>query len=134
LSTSAKGISVFFHGDIIKNKLRFFVRYDAYNPLDKVNNSVYKSYVGNTSNYNDNTYRYNANPTTVASVATGDETYKQQFITAGLDFIPTKSIHLIPNIWYNSYASQLGGPAVSSVAVNNYDLVYRLTVHYTFGE
>ena len=134
LTTAAKGISVFVHGDIIKNKLRFFARYDAFSPLNKVNNSVYKKYVGNTSNYNDNTYTSTPATATTAATATGDETYKQQFVTAGLDFTPAKNVHLMPNIWYYSYASQLAAPAVTSVAANNYDLVYRVTFYYIFGK
>ena len=135
LSTAAKGISVFVHGDIIKNKLRFFARYDAFSPLNKVNNSVYKQYLGQAgAGYADNSYKSNPNPASTASVAINDETYKSQFISAGLDFTPTKNVHLMPNIWYTAYASQLAAPAVSSVAANNNDLVYRVTFYYIFGK
>ena len=37
LSTAPSGISFYIHGDIITNKLRFFARYDMYNPNNKVN-------------------------------------------------------------------------------------------------
>src|SRR5690242_11844970 len=67
LTVKAKGISVFAHGSLVKDKLNFFARYDAFNPDDNINNSKYSSYKGNTSGYSD--------PNT-----------KEQFITAGLDF------------------------------------------------
>ena len=129
LNNVSTGVSVFVHGDIIKNQLRFFARLDAYNPTSKVNNSQFAKYVQNTSSYNDNTYLSTTN------AATGDETYKQKFISAGLDYIPAKNIHIIPNIWYNSYASQLAvNSVIKSVAANNYDLVYRLTFSFVFGK
>lgn len=135
LTNASNGISLYVHGDIIKSKLRFFARYDAYNPMNKVNNNTYNKYVGNTGNYNDNSYIMTYNATTGApasATATGDETYKQQFITAGLDFTPIKNVHLMPNIWYNHYASQMAN--VSSKVAGDYDLVYRLTFYYIFGK
>jgi len=131
LSTAPSGISFYVHGDIIKNKLRFFARYDIYNPNNKVNQTVYKQYSGNTSNYNDNSFRttYNYTPATptVTYITLGDQTYKQNFITAGLDFKPTDRVHFMPNVWYNSYASQ--------IATNkDHDLVFRLTFFFAFGK
>ncbi|MGN6619277.1 MAG: hypothetical protein ACTHJ5_19030, partial [Ilyomonas sp.] len=41
LSVNAKGLSVFMHGLIIKDKLRYFARFDSYNPNDKINNRVF---------------------------------------------------------------------------------------------
>jgi len=121
LSTAASGVSVFVHGDIIKTKLRFFARFDAYNPNNKVNNATYTKYVENTGNYNDNSY-------TLGTTVNGDETYKQVFVTAGLDFTPAKGVHFMPNVWYNHYATQL------SKANGDHDLVYRLTFYYVFGK
>jgi hypothetical protein len=131
ISTAPSGISIYIHGDIIKNKLRFFARFDAYNPNNKVNASVYKSNAGNTGNYNDNSfhtvYNYNAATPSVTYTTTGDQTYKQQFITAGLDFKPTNRVHFMPNVWYNSYSSQ--------IATNkDHDLVWRLTFFFSFGK
>ncbi len=40
LSTAPSGISFYVHGDIITNKLRFFIRYDMYNPNNKVNTNT----------------------------------------------------------------------------------------------
>jgi len=131
LTTAPSGISVYIHGDIVKNKLRFFARYDAYNPNNKVNTSVFKSYSGNTSNYNDNSFHtvYNYAPATptVTYTTTGDQTYKQQFMTAGLDWIPTPRVHFMPNVWYNSYSSQIASN-------KDHDLVFRLTFFFSFGK
>lgn len=110
LTVQAKGISIFTHGPIVKDKLNFFARFDALNPDNKIDNSKYNKYVGNTSGFND--------PST-----------KEQFITAGLDFTPVKNVHLMPNIWYNKYTNQ--GFASK---YNSYDLVYRLTFYYVFGK
>ena len=101
---------------------RFFARYDVYNPNNKVNTNVYKSYSGNTSNYNDNsfhtTYNQNIATPTVTYTTTGDQTYKQNFITAGLDWKPTNRVHFMPNVWYNSYKSQIADN-------KDYDLVFQ---------
>jgi len=114
LDAVAKGISVYVHGNIIPNKLRFFARYDAFNPTNKINNSVYASYKGNTSNYN-------------------DLVTKEQFITAGLDYMPAKKVHFMPNIWYNSYKYQ-GPDEGAGTPYNSHDLVYRLTFFFVFGK
>ena len=140
LNNVAKGISVFVHSDIIKNRLRFFARFDHYSPTNKVNNTVYNKYVLNTANYNDDSY-FSVATTNAAAVATGDQTYTQNFITLGLDYMPAKNIHIMPNIWYNHYATQLSGSlnntvngALASTAKGDYDLVYRVTLFYTFGK
>jgi hypothetical protein len=132
LSTAPNGISFFVHGDIVKNKLRFFARWDLYNPNNLVNTAVYKSYSGNTGNYNDNSFHtvYGVNAggqNTVTYTSTGDQTYKQQFITAGLDWKPVARIHFMPNVWYNSYSSQIASN-------KDYDLVWRITFFFSFGK
>jgi hypothetical protein len=121
LTTAAKGLSMYIHGDIIKSKLRFFARADLYKPNNKVDNNVYSKYTANTGNYNDNSY-------SLGTIATGDQTYKQTFMTLGLDYMPAKGVHFIPNIWYNHYATQLS----SSNA--DHDLVWRITFYYVFGK
>ncbi|MGH2642877.1 MAG: hypothetical protein ACRDE2_02920, partial [Chitinophagaceae bacterium] len=107
LNGLATGISVFVHGPIIKNKLGFFARMDQYNPDTKYNNVHYSKYSSFSSNYEPNN--------------------KQRFITAGLDFTPINNVHLMPNIWYNSYTNQgvQGG-------MKDYDLVYRLTFYFIY--
>ena len=129
LSPIATGLTIFLHTDIIKNKLRYFARYDYYNPNNLVDNSKYVSYSFATNNFGENTYLGTGK-------ATGDITYKQNFISSGLDFILFKNVHIMPNIWYFDYSSQINGILVDNqykVAPDNFDLVYRLTVLYSFG-
>jgi hypothetical protein len=140
LNSMAGGISLFVRGNVIKSKLGFFARFDHYTPTNKVDNGRYNKYVLNTGNYNDNSYTALATGST-AAVATGDATYRQNFITAGLDFTPHKNIHIMPNIWYNHYATQLSNDLNKTVngdwagkAKGDYDLVYRVTFYYTFGK
>jgi hypothetical protein len=108
LNARAAGISAYVHGDIIKSKLRYFVRYDTYNPDTKYNNGIYSKYTGFTSNY--------------------EPSNKENFFTAGLDFMPVKNVHFMPNIWYNKYKT-------NQVSANtDHDLVYRITFFYVFGK
>ena len=134
INNNATGISLYVHGDIVKSVLRFFVRYDAYNPMKKIDNNTYNKYVANTGNYNDNSYTMtlNSNGTPTAATATGDMTYKQTFFTAGLDYMPAKNVHLMPNIWLNHYASQM--PGVTGTTAGDNDTVFRLTFYYVFGK
>ncbi len=62
---------------------------------------------------------------TVTYASTGDQTYKQQFITAGLDWKPINRVHFMPNVWYNSYSSQIASN-------KDHDLVWRLTFFFAF--
>ncbi|MEO8820174.1 MAG: hypothetical protein ABI374_04975 [Ginsengibacter sp.] len=110
LTVNAQGISIFTHATIVKDKLNFFARYDAFNPDNKIDNSKYNKYVGNTSGYND--------PAT-----------KGDFITAGLDFTPVKNVHFMPNIWYNKNTNQGFTPKYDGS-----DVVYRVTFYYVFGK
>jgi hypothetical protein len=105
---NASGISTYVHGNIIKNKLRFFARFDAYNPDTKYDNSAFTKYIGLTSNYEPNT--------------------KENFISVGLDFTPVKNVHFMPNIWYNKYITN------QSRSNTDHDLVYRATFYYVFGK
>ena len=106
---NAAGISTYVHGNIIKNKLRFFVRLDTYNPDTKYDNVSFTKYTGLTSNYEPNN--------------------KEDFITAGLDFTPVKNVHFMPNIWYSKYISNQSGSSNT-----DHDLVYRATFYYVFGK
>jgi hypothetical protein len=108
----AYGISAFARFFLFQNKLAVFFRYDYYNPdLQFSNKNFYGvSYAGNT---------------------------KQKFITAGLDYIPEKNIHIIPNIWFNQFLTTSDGynRIRSNTLMNkDYDLVFRLTVAYTFNK
>jgi hypothetical protein len=119
------GVSVFGSAGIIKNKLNVFARFDMYNPDTKwsTNNVYSKAYSGITG-----------------SNLTSATFYKQQFITAGLDWTPDKRVHIMPNIWLNKYSSMMSsagpdgtGKPFSSRMVNDMDLVYRVTFYFIFN-
>jgi hypothetical protein len=134
INTAAQGISFYVHGNIIPGKLRFFARYDGYNPNHKVDNGTYSNYAGISSpgGYNTPGYHMTFSPSTgtpLTATATTDITAKESFITAGLDFTPVKNVHFMPNIWYNHYSSQL-----STGSMADYDLVYRMTFYFVFGK
>jgi len=108
LSANALGISAYVHGNIVKDRLGYFARFDSYNPDTQYDNGRYTKYTGFTSNYEPNN--------------------KEQFITAGLDFTPIKNVHFMPNVWYNKYMSN------TAVSNTSYDLVYRMTFYFVFGK
>ncbi|CAN5231684.1 hypothetical protein BH09BAC5_BH09BAC5_21260 [soil metagenome] len=98
------GISVFTHGSIIKDKLAFFARYDMYNP----NTGYNKDYI----------------------YTMGDAPVTEMFLTAGVDYTPHKNVHIMPNIWYNSYTSR--AKDATGKVKSDFDMVPRLTVWYIF--
>jgi hypothetical protein len=100
------GISFYLTQQLTPNKLRFFARYDIYNPDKK-----YDSKLAYVSGYN---------------------TTKESFATAGLDFLPYKNIHIMPNFWYNHYGSRLAG--ASGNLKSDYDLEARVTVYFLFNK
>lgn len=130
LTTKATDISVYVRGAIYKDKLNFFARYDNYNPShdlkEVTNNPNYVSYTALTSQYE---------PTT-----------KEQFITFGLDYMPMSKIHIMPNIWMDTYNSDLSATGENSAGlaytkmnsnvtgIKGTDLVYRITFYYIFGK
>src|SRR5258708_21937150 len=113
VDVTAKGISFYVHGNIIPSKLRFFARYDIFSPSNKIDNTVYSKYAGNTGNYND--------PVT-----------KENFLSVGLDFTPAKNVHFMPNVWYNGYKGQsAAAQAASDSKLNSdHDRVYRMTFYF----
>lgn len=111
LAADAIGISTFVRGALIKNKLGYFLRYDHYNPDTQYDESYYENYTGLSSTYEPNN--------------------KENFVVAGLDYTPIANVHLMPNIWYNSYKSERTG--TKGAARYDYDLVYRVTFYFVFG-
>jgi hypothetical protein len=135
IATAATGLSMYIHGNIVPNRLRFFARVDLYNPNKNVDNSQYSAYAGlsSPSGYMSNGYKMTFSPNTGAptsATSTGDPTGKETFITAGLDFMPfDNNIHFEPNVWINTYSSQL-----NNVSNSDKDVVFRLTFFYVFGK
>lgn len=53
--------------------------------------------------------------------------FKENFVTAGLDYMPIPSVHIMPNIWINSYKDKS-----SASLVKDSDIVARLTFFYIY--
>ncbi len=124
---TVNAISVWARGPIVSvkdaagksfTKLGFFARYDAYNPDTKFTSS--------------NTYTVNSGGYSTYSPFT-----KENFLTAGLDWIPqpltAAKVHFEPNIWYIGYKDQRDGSAAGFIAADH-TIVYRMTVFFTFGK
>ncbi len=101
VSFTPMGFSFFAHGVIIPGKLNYFARYDNFNPDTKYDPDII----------------YSSSPVN----------YKENFVTAGIDWMPIKSFHIEPNIWYDSFQSTEGNNAG-----NDYDMVARITFYYIF--
>ena len=100
------GISFFITQQLKKDRLNFFARFDLYDPDSKFNSN--KKYIGS----------YNSN--------------KESFATIGLDFIPYKNVHIMPNIWYDQFHSKL--PGATGNLKNDYDLEGRITLYFLFNK
>ena len=96
-----RGLSVFAHTDIIPGQLRVFGRYDSYNPDFDFRPEHY-------------------GPEAITP-------FDEQFFIFGLDFSPLKNIHVMPNIWINSYNNKMDGQTTPETEV-----VARLTFNVTF--
>lgn len=96
------GVSAYLNGSLIKGKLKAFARYDYFN---------------NDTDYEDG--RTYSSPNLY---------YRENFVTAGIDYMPVSNIHLMPNIWFNSYSDKRTTGAVERKP----DIVVRFTFAY-FG-
>jgi len=96
-----RGISVFAHLNIINEKLRAFGRYDSYNPDAE----------------------FSLNHYDVDDVVP----YNEDFYVLGLDYQPIKNIHILPNIWINSYHNKTVGQITPKQ-----EIVARLTFNVNF--
>lgn len=95
------GISVFASGHLIEGKLKAFARYDYFdNDADFEQGRSYS-----IQNY-----------------------FKENFIVAGIDYMPIKQVHLMPNIWINTYTDKRTSGAVDRKP----DVVGRVTLAYFF--
>lgn len=100
------GISLFARHQLKQEKLSFFARADFYNPDKKFNR--------------DKTY------------AAGYHTYQEIFATIGADYLVSKNIHIMPNLWYNQYQSKI--PGASGKLKSDYDLEARITLYFLFNK
>lgn len=114
LSGNSRAMTLYGHFNIIGTKLRFWARYDMYNPNSRYNTSFtgWKSLYGVATSYDPNN--------------------KERFLSTGFDFSPAPNVHFMPNIWYNKYIGQQSN--LTGRAAHDYDLVYRLTFYFTFGK
>ncbi len=126
-STKAMGFSVFTKGRIYKDQLGFFARYDNFDPTGNLSNITGIQNV-NVTGYKANTSQY-------------DPTNKESFITFGLDYTPFKNMHIMPNVWMNTYDCALSGTGTQSYKLSSTangskgtDAVYRLTFYYIYGK
>ncbi len=53
--------------------------------------------------------------------------FNQMFVTAGLDYMPQKNIHIMPNIWLNGYSAKH-----SQTVKRRTDVVPRITFYYEY--
>ena len=101
------GVSLFARTSIVKDRLSLFARYDSFDP--------------------DNAYRQQDVPAAYQGTNMFRH-YRKGFFLAGLEFSPHKSVHIIPNIWINSYKAKAeSGVLVSREA----DIVPRVTLFFT---
>ncbi len=100
------GISFFVTQQLKKDKLNLFARFDIYDPDSKFNSN--KTYLGT----------YNSN--------------KESFATIGLDFIPYKNVHIMPNIWFDHFHSKMAD--ATGTLKNDYDLEGRMTLYFLFNK
>ena len=123
------GLSFFATAQIIPNSLNIFARFDMFNP--------------NGDLTFDNTRSWATVAVPVGFLTSGGGngngaqlSTKENFFVLGLDYTPYKNVHIMPNIWYNSYASQPVGnysKLQGSTALNmDYELVPRVTFYYRF--
>ena len=93
------GVSVFASAVLTKGKLKAFARYDFFeNDTDFEQGRSYA-----IQNY-----------------------FKENFITAGIDYMPIKQLHIMPNIWINTYTDKRTTGAVERKP----DVVGRVTMAY----
>lgn len=56
-----------------------------------------------------------------------DAGYKENFFVVGVDYMPIKDVHIMPNVWVNTYSNKKsGGPT------RHADVVGRLTFFYVY--
>ncbi len=107
------GVSLFAKATIIKEKLGVFARYDMYNPDN--NYSAARKYSGTNSHIS------------------------ESFMTFGIDYTPIANVHIMPNIWINSYKenadiknNNLYPNKGKGQQASGSDIDYRITMFWKF--
>jgi hypothetical protein len=107
-NTSPLGFSVFARGSIIRDKLNAYARFDSYNPdTDFRPQDILPAY----------------------NASTMFTQYDENFFVAGLDYAAHKNVHIMPNIWVNSYSAK---EEADILPERKSDLVARVTVYFIF--
>lgn len=101
----SSGISFYVTQQLKKDELNLFARFDLYDPDTKFNSG--NTYIG-----------YNTN--------------KESFAVVGLDWIPYKNVHIMPNVWIDQFKSKLTG--ASGKVKSDYDLSARITLYFIFNK
>lgn len=101
----SSGISFYVTQQLKKDELNLFARFDLYDPDTKFNSG--NTYIG-----------YNTN--------------KESFAVVGLDWIPYKNVHIMPNVWMDQFKSKL--PGASGKLKSDYDLSARITLYFLFNK
>lgn len=125
------GVSVFLSGKILKN-LNYFARLDMYNPDSKYSSSdVYKSVPSVIQpQYTTQLKVYSLAADAVSQSAVFS---KQTFYTLGFDYTPVKRLHIMPNLWVDSFSSMANVNSNAKLAKSDYDFVPRITVYWVFN-
>jgi len=93
------GISFYAHGTVIKDKINKIPKLNAFARFDMFDPDTKQELTG----------------------------YKENFITAGLDYMPIPSVHFMPNIWINLYKDKS-----SANLKKDSDIAARLTFFYIY--
>ena len=129
-TTQAMGMELFVKGRITKTELGFFAMADNIDNSGNLNNIVGEK---NTSKFSAGTPQY-------------DPATKEMFVTFGLDYTPIKNVHIMPNVWMNTYNSALDVNGANSATtkysnmngnvtgIKGTDAVYRLTLYWIYGK
>lgn len=107
-NASPFGISLFARGQLIKDKLDVFARYDTFDP--------------------DSDYR-DEDALTSFNASAMSRHYDEQFFVAGFDITPHRNVHIMPNIWINSYSPKVDNEILVE---RKADIVPRITFYFIY--
>ena len=116
LSHKPRFMNYSFRDELVSDAIEnCFLYFDNFNPDNTYNNSRTYSAV---SNYYTTMYKV---PAPVV----------ENFITLGLDWMPSKNVHFMPNVWVDTYMNPAKGVVGKNKSDN--DIEARMTFFYIFG-